>query len=429
MFWIAVCLIAGSLMLYFASDWLVTGAKGLAHRLGVSPFVIGLTIVAFGSSAPECITSIVSTSNPSLIIGNVVGSNIANVGLAIGLAALAGPMAAKYESMRVEMIAMLVASVGLCALSFIGDIGRFAGIGMIILLFVFLYVVFTRKKSDESGREMYESDAGETPVSDRHGTPFLIVMTVVGLVLLYFGAKYFIAGAKDLAEMMGVSDLVIGLIVVAIGTSLPEICISFMAARKGEADLAVANIVGSNIFNILFVLGVGAVLVDIPISESLLVFHLSVMLLFSAAMFAIVRTRGKIERPSGALLVAMYAVYVAVMAMVPDLMLRSLLPGLGLPDALDGDLHLRDELVVQRIHQEGGLLLLDGDDHVLRVRAVHGGLDELGALVLRELQPLLEGLQVEPPEPGVDGARRVRTVGPRGGLEHVVCLPLVVVAV
>ena len=350
MFWIAACLIVGSVMLYFASDWLVTGAKGLARRLGVSPFVIGLTIVAFGSSAPECITSIVSTSDPPLIIGNVVGSNIANIGLAIGLAALAGPMAAKYESMRVEMIAMIASAVGLCAISFIGDIGRIAGIGMIILLFVFLYIVFTRKKTDGAGKEMYESEAVESPNSDRHGAPFLAVMVVVGLVLLYFGARFFIDGAKDLATLMGVSDLVVGLIVVAIGTSLPEICISFMASRRGEADLAVANIVGSNIFNILFVLGIGAVLVDIPISESLLIFHLPVMLLFSVVMFAVVRARGKIERPTGAIFVAMYAAYVGIMAMIPDLMLRSLLPGLRLPYALDGDLHLGDELVVQGVH-------------------------------------------------------------------------------
>ncbi len=243
MFWMIVCLIAGVAMLYFGSEWLVRGAKGLALRLGVTPFVVGLTVLAFGSSAPEAITSIVSTSNPSLIMGNVVGSNIANIGL--------------------------------------------------------------------------ESDATPETLS----SPILVALVIIGLVLLYFGAKYFIAGAKDLAELVGLSDLVIGLIVVAIGTSLPEICISVIAARKGEADMAVANIVGSNIFNILFVLGIGASLVDVPVSDSVLIFHMPFMVLFCIIMFLMVRLNNKIDRMSGVLLFALYIVYVAIMAMVPDLMI------------------------------------------------------------------------------------------------------------
>ena len=317
MFWIAVSLIAGAAMLYFGSEWLVRGAKGLALRLGVSPFIIGLTIVAFGSSAPECITSIVSTSNPSLIIGNVVGSNIANVGLAIGLAALAGPMAAVYKDMKLEIWAMLAACVGLCALGLLGSIGMYIGIVLIALLFVFLYVVFKRKKTDESGRAAYEDDVKE----EKLGTPLLAILCAVGLVLLYFGARFFIDGAKDLATLLGVSDMIIGLIVVAIGTSLPEMCISIMASRRGEADLAVANIVGSNIFNILFVLGIGAVLVDVPVSESMLMFHMPVMLIFSLAMFLFVRFRNRIERPTGMLFVGMYAVYIVIMGLVPSLMI------------------------------------------------------------------------------------------------------------
>jgi cation:H+ antiporter len=317
MFWIAVCLIAGAVMLYFGSEWLVRGAKGLALRLGVSPFIIGLTVVAFGSSAPECITSVVSTSNPSLIIGNVVGSNIANVGLAIGLAALAGPMAAVYKDMKLEIWAMLAAVTGLCALGLTGNIGRYAGIVLIVLLFAFLLFVFKKKKSDKSGRAAYENDVQE----ERFSTPILAILVVVGLALLYFGAKYFIEGAKDLAALLGVSDMIIGLIVVAIGTSLPEMCISIMASRRGEADLAVANIVGSNIFNVLFVLGIGATLVDIPVSESMLIFHMPVMLLFSVAMFLAVRFRNRIERPTGAVFVGMYAIYIAIMGLIPSLMI------------------------------------------------------------------------------------------------------------
>ena len=317
MFWIIASLIAGAIMLYFGSEWLVRGGKGLALRLGITPFVIGLTVLAFGSSAPEAITSIVSSDTPDLIIGNVVGSNIANIGLAIGIAALAGPMVAKYSGMRIEIIAMLAASVGLFVMGFFHYINWIEGIILILLLFIFLFFVFKKKGSDEEGKELYEEDVTPETLS----TPILVCLVALGLVVLYFGARFFIDGAKDLAVLIGVPDLIIGLIVVAIGTSLPELCISVLAAYRGEGDMAVANIVGSNIFNILFVLGIGSVLVDVPVSDSLLIFHLPVMLLLSVVMFLMVRFRNKIDRKSGVILVTIYAAYVAIIAMVPDLML------------------------------------------------------------------------------------------------------------
>ena len=317
MIWIAASLIVGAIMLYFGSEWLVRGGKGLALRLGVTPFVIGLTVLAFGSSAPEAITSIVSTDTPDIIIGNVVGSNIANVGLAIGIAAIVGPMAAKYNSMRIEIITMLIASVGLFILGFFNFINWIEGIVLISLLFVFLFFVFKKKSNDEEGQEAYVEEVTPETLS----TPILIILVVVGLVALYFGARFFIDGARDLAVLIGVPDLIIGLIVVAIGTSLPELCISVLAARRGEADMAVANIVGSNIFNIMFVLGIGSLLVDVPVSESVLYFHQPVMLLLSVVMFLMVRFRNKIDRMSGVLLVGIYVGYIAVIALVPGLMM------------------------------------------------------------------------------------------------------------
>ena len=316
MFWIIVSLIAGSVMLYFGSEWLVRGAKGIALRLGITPFIIGLTVLAFGSSAPEAITSIVSSDTPEIIMGNVVGSNIANIGLAIGLAAVVGPMAAMYKDMKLEICTMLIVEAGLCLLALLGYIGIIEGIIMMILLFVFIFVVFKLKGSDKEAREAYEEDVTEETLA----APWLVVLVIVGLVLLYFGAKFFIQGAKDLAELMGASDFLIGLFVVAIGTSLPEICISVIAARRGEADMAVANIVGSNIFNILFVLAIGSVLTDIPVTESTLIFHLPVMLIFAVVMFLMVRFRNRIGRGSGMVLIGMYAVYIAIMAFVPSLM-------------------------------------------------------------------------------------------------------------
>jgi len=317
MFWIAVCLIAGTAMLYFGSEWLVRGAKGLALHFGIAPFVVGLTVLAFGSSAPEAITSIVSTETPSLIIGNVVGSNIANVGLAIGLAAIIGPMAAKYTDMKIELIVMLATAVGLLAMGYFGFIGQIEGIALILLLFAFLYYVFRKKGSDEEAQSAYTEDV--TP--EKLSNPILAVLVIIGLILLYFGAKYFIEGARDLAVLLGVPDLIIGLIVVAIGTSLPEMCISILAAHRGEADMAVANIVGSNIFNIFFVLGIGAALVDVPVSSSVLTFHLPMMLLFSIVMFLMVRFRNRIDRTSGLVLVGLYCAYIAIIGLYPSLMM------------------------------------------------------------------------------------------------------------
>ena len=317
--WILLGIPVGVILLYFGSDWLVKGGKGMALRLGIAPFVIGLTILAFGSSAPEAITSIVSTSNPGIIIGNVIGSNIANIGLAIGLAAVVAPMAAKYSSMKLELAAMMITALALTVLAFIGYASFWVGIAFVASLLVFIAVVYRLKKDDKEGQEAYSSEVDED--EPPRGYPVLLFFVVAGLVLLYFGARFFVDGAVELASMLGMSDLLIGLIVVAVGTSLPEICISLIAARRGENDMAVANIVGSNIFNILFVLGIGASLVTVPIVDSVLYFHMPVMIALSLLMIASVRFKNGISRPVGALMIGIYVAYVAIMIAMPSLTL------------------------------------------------------------------------------------------------------------
>ena len=318
MFWL-IGIILGIVMLYFGSDWLVDGAKKLALRLGVAPFVIGLTVLAFGSSAPEAVTSIVSTSNPDIIIGNVIGSNIANIGLCIGLAALINPMVAKFTSMRFEIITMVFSAILITLLGITGYIGQISGVILIALLFLFILIVYFSKRGDAEGQESYVSEI-DTEI-DRSGKMLAlwIGMCVVGLVLLFFGARFFIEGATELARIIGVSELMIGLIVVAIGTSLPELCISLMAAFRGENELAVSNIVGSNIFNAFFVLGIGASLVDVPVSDITLTFHMPVMIALSVLMFLMVWRKNEISKISGALLLAVYVGYVISMAVVPSL--------------------------------------------------------------------------------------------------------------
>ncbi len=318
MFWL-LGIILGIVMLYFGSDWLVDGAKKLALRLGVAPFVIGLTVLAFGSSAPEAVTSIVSTSNPDIIIGNVIGSNIANIGLCIGLAALINPMVAKFTSMRFEIITMVFSAILITLLGIAGYIGQISGVILIALLFLFILIVYFSKRGDTEGQESYVSEI-DTEV-DRSGKMLAlwIGMCIIGLVLLFFGARFFIEGATELARIIGVSELMIGLIVVAIGTSLPELCISLMAAFRGENELAVSNIVGSNIFNAFFVLGIGASLVDVPVSDITLTFHMPVMIALSVLMFLMVWRKNEISKISGALLLAVYVGYVISMALVPSL--------------------------------------------------------------------------------------------------------------
>ena len=318
MFWL-IGIILGIVMLYFGSDWLVDGAKKLALRLGVAPFVIGLTVLAFGSSAPEAVTSIVSTSNPDIIIGNVIGSNIANIGLCIGLAALINPMVAKFTSMRFEIITMVFSAILITLLGITGYIGQISGVILIALLFLFILIVYFSKRGDAEGQESYVSEI-DTEI-DRSGKMLAlwIGMCVIGLVLLFFGARFFIEGATELARIIGVSELMIGLIVIAIGTSLPELCISLMAAFRGENELAVSNIVGSNIFNAFFVLGIGASLVDVPVSDITLTFHMPVMIALSVLMFLMVWRKNEISKISGALLLAVYVGYVISMALVPSL--------------------------------------------------------------------------------------------------------------
>lgn len=305
----------GIVMLYLGSDWLVKGAKNLALRLGVAPFVIGLTIIAFGTSAPELITSVMSTSNPDLILGNVIGSNIVNIGIAIAVAALICPMAAKYTTMRIEITTMVLLSVLLLGLSFTGTIGLPFGVLLFAILFVFLYLVYRTKRNDTEGQAQYTSEVSGSDM----GYPKMAVLIVAGLVLLYFGADVFVDGAVELAHMAGISDLLVGLIVVAIGTSLPEICVSVLSARRGENDLAVSNIVGSNIFNATAVLGAGALLADIHVSDEVVYFHLPVMIFISLCMYVSVRRDNMINRRSATVFLGTYIVYLALMIAFPSL--------------------------------------------------------------------------------------------------------------
>lgn len=318
MVWELLGIPIGMILLYFGSEWMVDGAKKMAFRIGVTPFVVGLTVVAFGSSAPEAVTSMVSGDNPQIIVGNIVGSNIADVGLAIGLAALISPVVCQYKEIRFELISMMISVIIVALLALNGYLNWVMGVFLVAALFVFVFCIYKYKAKL---KEITASDKELEEESKNIVTSMwkCVVLVVVGIVVLYFGARAFITGSVELASMLGVSDLMIGLLVVAIGTSLPEICICILAAYRHENEIVVSNIVGSIIFNCFFALGVGALVTNVPIAHYTMVFHIPVMILFAALMFIMVRSRNKITKKDGVLLVSVYLAYIVLMIIFPEL--------------------------------------------------------------------------------------------------------------
>ena len=318
MSWILLGIPIGIILLYLGSEWMVDGAKKMALRLGVTPFVVGLTVVAFGSSSPELITSLVSGDNPQIILGNIVGSNIANVGLAIGLAAIISPIVCKFAAIKFELGAMMFAVVIITVMALTGSLGFVEGAILLSALAVFIYFVYTLKKKDP---ENADSEVTEEDIFESASTPVwkCMILVIIGIVALYFGARAFIGGAVEIAEIFGVSDLLIGLLVVAIGVSLPELCVCIVAAYRKENEIVVSNIVGSIVFNCFFALGVGILFTTVPVTHYAMVFHMPVMILIAALMLIMVKFNKGVSRSNGAILVAIYAAYVSAMIIFPQL--------------------------------------------------------------------------------------------------------------
>lgn len=303
----------GLILLYYGADWLVEGAKKAALILGVSPFVVGLTIVAFGSSAPEAATALMSAKSGAIVLGTVVGSNIANIALIIGISAMIFPLTTRYKDIRLEIYALLGSAVLMIVLSATGVIGLLPGLLLFALIFLFVLMVY--RNSSTSRQVMPE------PLIPQDGSlSRQLLMSVLGLALLIIGATVFIDGAVALAEILQVSELVIGLIVVAVGTSLPELTISVVAAFKKETEIALSNIIGSNIFNALFVLGIGAVISPLIVPASLLQFDLPVMLLLTLILISFIRWKDGIPRYVGLLFFFIYVAYI-LLTVLPTLTL------------------------------------------------------------------------------------------------------------
>ncbi len=304
--------IAGLAALTFGAELLVRGASRLALSFGLSPLVVGLTIVAFGTSAPEIAVAIDAawSGQSDLTIGNVVGSNICNILLILGLGSLVAPLSVAGQVVRQEVPAMILASVIVIALAFNGAIGRIEG-GVLFALLIGYLVFVVRQSRRASKRE--QSHYGEEMPASRwdHHWAVQVALVFAGLALLVIGAGWLVDAAVAFALWLGVDELVVGLTVVAIGTSLPEIATSVLAAWRGERDIAVGNAVGSNIFNLLGCLGLGAMFSPegLPIARAALDFDLWVMLAVAVACLPIFLARKRIARWEGVVFLAYYAAY------------------------------------------------------------------------------------------------------------------------
>ena len=306
--------VLGLVVLVVGADVMVRGASRLAVSFGVSPLVVGLTVVAFGTSAPEMAVSVGSAlaGSPDLAIGNVVGSNIANVLLILGISALITPLLVDEQIIRQEIPIMIGASALLVVMALDGNIGLLESIVLFALVIAHtVFLVIQSRRASKAVQDEFETGI-PTSTWDSHWA-VQIGLIAAGLAMLVVGADWLVDAAVAFARAFGVSDLVIGLTVVAVGTSMPEIATSIVAAMRGQRDIAVGNVVGSNVFNILAVLGAAGIAsgAGLPVSEAARNFDLWVMLAVAFACLPIMITGREIARWEGVVFLAYYAAYTA----------------------------------------------------------------------------------------------------------------------
>ena len=313
--WVAAEIIGGLVLLVGGGELLVSGAAALAASLRISPLVIGLTVVAFGTSAPELCVSLQAalSGNADVAVGNVVGSNIINILLILGVSALVTPLVVSSQLIRIDVPLMIAASLAMWAVGADGQIHRWEG--ALLFTALVIYIVFCIRKSRSEEKEVVDEFAQEYShsVSDLQGLAKQFGLVIAGLILLGFGSNWLVDGAIEVAKGFGVSKLVIGLTIVAIGTSLPEVVTSIVASYRGERDIAVGNVVGSNLFNILCVLGMTSAVspVGIAVSQEAIVFDIPVMVAVAVLCFPIFLTGKVIRRPEAVLFLAYYVIYTA----------------------------------------------------------------------------------------------------------------------
>ena len=295
-------LFVGSLLLYFGAEWIIKGGVSISNKFGISKLVIGLTVVAFGTSLPELLVSLIAVfeNSPSLAIGNVVGSNIANVGLVLGISALIFPISINYAPIRRDLFIYLCSCALFILFVFDGRISRFEGGFLFIGLLFYLVVCIKNPTDDQSdGENKLEFSMFKSAV-----------YVLAGIFALSFGANFFVDGAIYLARFFGISEVVIGMSVVALGTSLPELATSAMAAFKKQSSISVGNIVGSNIFNILSILGITALFRPIDSPTNILNFEMPFMVAYGFVLILLAKLPQPVHRLSSGLLLLSYFLFI-----------------------------------------------------------------------------------------------------------------------
>ena len=301
-------LLAGFVVLGVAGEALLRGAVTVAAKLSVPPLIIGLTIIAFGTSAPELTVSLNAALNgqPDISLGNVIGSNIANILLVLGMMAVVSPFFVAQGTLGRDGGFMLIVSLALLALGFVGRISPLTGTLLLAALIGFTVYLYTASRSEGDAAEA-EAEVTETQVPG--GLPVALAVLALGLAGIVWGADLMVDGAVGLARQFGISEAVIALSLVAVGTSLPELAVSLVAALRGHAGLAVGNIIGSNISNILLILGATALFAPLPISAALASRDLPVMVAVAALGIFFMASGHRMSRAEGLVCLTLYAAY------------------------------------------------------------------------------------------------------------------------
>ena len=295
--------VLGGVMLYYGAEWLVKYSSSFAIISGIRPMVVGLTLIAFGTSAPEFVVSLVAAIKKveGIAVGNIIGSNIANIALILGVASIIAPIKVNKKTIKREFPILIGVTILSVLLMLDGELGQLDGVMMVILLFLFLYYIFKSSKEEEITEEI-EVDKG-------HGKAMLLFLSIIGLVVMITGAKLFVDSASNIARSLGINEVIIGLTIVAIGTSLPELAASTVAALKGHSDISIGNVIGSNIFNILSVFGFVSIFNPINISMELFSFEIPLMLILTIGLFALVAKIGKLNRVTGIIFLVIYTFF------------------------------------------------------------------------------------------------------------------------
>ena len=322
MFEVWLPLIGGLVLLLAGGEFLVRGAVNVATRLGVSPLVIGLTLVGFGTSTPELVTSVQAalSNSPGIAYGNIVGSNIANILLILGAAALLAPIAVASAALKRDGVVMVGVAMVFAAVAAVVPMGRFVGLTFVLALAAYVYLAFRQERTSakpdhgaafEKGIALQEADPALAPRSEPTRSLGISLMTAIaGLALVVLGGTFLVDGAVALARSFGISETLIGLTIVAVGTSMPELVTSVIAGLKRQGDVAFGNIVGSNIYNILGIGGFTALIAPGAVPDEIVGYDNLVMIGVSLLLLAVAYTGRRISRGEGTLLLAGYGLYV-----------------------------------------------------------------------------------------------------------------------